>query len=169
MKKIYLLLFTVLTTITLWSQTKTWKGGNGSWIDATNWTPAIIPVTNDSVVFNDGTAGIISNVPAITLKRITVTGNTSITLQSPGSAKLITLDNVAQSTGLLINAGSSLTMGTNVNITLDKVKASIGGVLNINSGRTYDTDKGNSETSVTGTIDNKGAIVSKSNGNRPYI
>ncbi len=161
MKKIYLLFFTALISVALWSQTKTWKGGNGSWIQASSWIPSVVPVANDSIIFNDGATGIITNVPAIILKRITVTANTSITLQGSSGTKLITLDNAAQATGLFIDTGSSLTMGTNINITLDKVKAKIGGLLVITNNRTYDTEKGNSETSVTGTIDNKGEIKSK--------
>ena len=165
MKKFYFLLITVLTTISVWSQTKTWNGGNGSWADATKWSPAVIPVAGDIIVFSDGNAAIITNVPSITLKRITVTGNTTITLQA-AAPKILTLDNVNAATELGINAGSSLTMGSDVDITLDNNStATIAGVLTISTSRIYTTDKGSSETTVTGTIDNKGLIVAKSNGN----
>ena len=159
MKKFYFLLMTVLVSVSLWAQLKTWNGGNGLWTDGSKWVPAGTPVSGSFIVFSDGSTAVISNVPTITLKRITVTGNTGITLQST-AANVLTIDDVKDATEFVIHTGSSLAIGTNVDITLNtKSTANITGVLTINAGRTYSTD-GNSN--VAGTIDNKGVINSKS-------
>jgi hypothetical protein len=160
MKKLYFLLTMILVVTMAWSQTtRTWvPSSGGSWNTGTNWNPVGIPAANDLVVFNTGFSGIVNNVPAsITLGRLTVTNNTNLTLQAT-AVRTLTMA-AGTGTDLVIDAGSALTMGTNINITLaNNATATIDGTLTVNTGRTYDGNQTGNVTTVNGTIQNSGSI-----------
>jgi hypothetical protein len=159
MKKIYFLLITLLVGAAVWAQpTKTWNGGNGSWNVASNWTPAGVPAANSRIVFSDGSTATISNVPVLSINRLTVTGNTNITLRGA----TLTINN-SSSSEFVITDGSSVELSSGVNIRLAAgAKASIAGTLLIGSGRIYNTDNAGSVTTVTptGIIENRGVVNS---------
>ena len=118
---------------------------------------------NGIIVFNAGAAVTITNVPTIQLNRITVTGGTDVILQGAANA-VLTLNNVAGNTEFVIDAGSSLAIGTNVNLILGNGSAAnIAGTFTIDNGRTYDTDNNNTVVASTGIINNFGIINSGNN------
>lgn len=87
--------------------TYTWSGGNGAWTTAANWTPTrTTPDVTDILQFNDGGSWTVTAVPAQTIGRLLVTGNTSINLQA-GAANTLTIAG-GTGTDLDISAGSSL-------------------------------------------------------------
>ncbi|MDP4265040.1 MAG: T9SS type A sorting domain-containing protein [Bacteroidota bacterium] len=162
MKKYYSLLIAVLVTAAAMSQTTyTWQGANNaSWAVSTNWTPTrTTPAANDILQFNDGSTKTVTAVPTQTVGTVVVTANTTVTLQAAAGVTL-TIGNGA-GTDFQVDAGSQLTMGTNVNVTIAaNATASIDGTLTINAGRTYNTNNtGAIVTTVTGTIDNSGTIT----------
>jgi hypothetical protein len=171
MKKVYFLLLTVLLVATGWSQ-KTWIGPatGGDWGLGTNWSGGTIPTAADDVVFDGGISGAITNVADVTIRTLTITGNSTITLSYTGGAPNRTLTisnangngpidfNVTEGSQLIIGGGTSF-----VGIFLaNNAKASIGGTLTINNGKTYNTNSNNNNTTVTGTgvIDNRGNLLS---------
>src|SRR5688500_307951 len=114
MKKFYFILITLLIGMSAWSQTKTWAGGgSGSWTLATNWSPAGVPAANSRIVFDDGNIGLITNVPALNIDRLSVTNGSVVTLRGAS----LTINN-GPGVDLNISTGSSLTLSTNVNMTL---------------------------------------------------
>ncbi len=167
MKKLYFLLMMVLAVATAWSQTtRTWNGGSGAWNVPGNWSTGVIPQAGDRILFNDGSAGTITNVPTLSVSDITISNATEITFQHTSAATL-TITN-GNSTDLNIDANSILTIGNNVNVTLaNNAEASIAGKMIINSGRTFNTDgSGNpnqrptTKVTSTGSIQNNGTVVS---------
>ena len=62
--------------------TYTWNvAGGGSWATATNWTPSrFSPAANDILLINNGGTKTITNVPTQTIGRLTIGGNSTITL-----------------------------------------------------------------------------------------
>lgn len=85
----------------------TWSGGHGDWTIAANWTPArTLPDATDILQFNDGGAWTVTGVPAETIGKLLVSGNTTIHLQA-GTASTLT---IAGDTGtdLDITSGSAL-------------------------------------------------------------
>ncbi|MGK2861983.1 MAG: T9SS type A sorting domain-containing protein [Chitinophagaceae bacterium] len=177
MKKFYFLLMSMMIGVSLWSQTiKTWNGPatGGSWTTNGNWLPAVAPVANDIVVIPTGITGTISAVAGggnITLGGLRIEGNSNITFTNTTNSRTITIANLT-GTDFIIQAGSGLTLtgtGNGVNITLfagsngaNVTTANISGTFTVNSGRTYTTSNSNVNTTVTGTIDNRGSIFSGS-------
>lgn len=146
--------------VTAWSQTRVWNGGNGSWSDATKWTPIGVPVSSDILEFN-GSSATISNVPGISLKGIIIIGG-NIVLNGPGSdAKTLSVGYSNSNTAITIDTGASLAIGNNLTIALaNNSRAAIDGTLIVTSSCNYHTDaSGTTKTIVNGTIRNSGKIV----------
>lgn len=71
------------------SQTYTWSGGaSGSWMVATNWSPNGVPTNSDAVIFNNGTAVTVTNVPSVNLRSIGMSGAGSVTWQAASDVNL---------------------------------------------------------------------------------
>src|SRR5688500_16391919 len=163
MKKVYFLLVILMAAFTGWTQ-KTWDGPatGGSWTTATNWSGDVVPAATEIVHFAFGSTLAISNVPAMSLVGLIVTGNTTVTLSKPagGGNNTLTITNPAVGNDFVIAAGSLLTLGTEINITLSAgAGGSIAGQMNINSGNTY-TTSGVSTVTGTGVIQNSGILTS---------
>ncbi len=168
MKKIYFLLMTLLVAATGWSQkTTSWTGGvNSNWTIAGNWDNGL-PVANDIVVFPTGVSQAIVNVPTITLQGLHIEGNSEITLENTtvGTNRIITVSNGAAVNDFTIEAGSRLTMGTNINITMgagasgNPTRSAIDGELIVNPSRVFTSNNPNSLSTVTGLIQNSGSVV----------
>jgi hypothetical protein len=157
MKQFYFLLIFLLAGVVAWSQQKVWNGGNGSWTDASNWTPAGVPGANSQIIFNDGTAGTITGVPTLTITRLRVLNGTEIILRGTGA---LTINN---SVGIdfVVAAGSSLETG--VNITLGGPSTGqVAGTFTVNADKTFNTNNGGSVTTVTSTgiFINQGTVTS---------
>ena len=168
MKKIYFFLLAILATALIARSQKKWVGPavGGSWAVGGNWSGGVVPGPTDSVVLDGGITGTINNVANVTVRNLTVTDNSNVTLEysAGGPARTLTISNTNGNNllDLTIVAGSQLTIaGTNfTGIALaTNADASIAGTLTINSGRTYNTGGGSSNTSVTGTIDNRGIVT----------
>ena len=119
MKKFYSLFLVLLMMITAQSQKRSWNGGNGSWKDITNWTPAGTPLASDILEFN-AVSGTISNVPTMSLAGLIVTNGANITLTKPaaGGNNTLTITNGAAANDFVVSAGSVLIQGNEINITL---------------------------------------------------
>ncbi len=96
------------TTQAIIITTYTWIGAdNASWTDASNWNPnRSTPESTDILQFNDGAAKTVTSVPAQTIGKLLVTGNTTITLQAGSSGTLTIAGGVDDD--LVIGAGSQL-------------------------------------------------------------
>ena len=160
MKKFYSLFLVLLMMITAQSQKRSWNGGNGSWKDITNWTPAGTPLASDILEFN-AVSGTISNVPDLTFRGIIVSGSNIIMNGAGTDTKTLTIGNTSIKTAFIINAGASLTIGNNLNIALAKnTIASIDGTLIVATNRNYYTNSGGTtKTIVSGVLRNNGGNV----------
>ncbi len=163
MRKNYLLLLIliVLSSATVWSQ-KIWDGPatGGSWALAANWNNNTIPVAGQTVTFDNGVSGAITNVPALSISGLVVSGNSNIILQAPAAVTL-NISNGTVSPDLTIDAGSEVTLGTNVNMTLaNGATATVTGRLNVNANRTYTTTGITTIIARTGILNNAGTVTS---------
>jgi hypothetical protein len=157
------LLFSHLITFTSAQTVYTWNGGNGAWNISTNWSPNGVPTNNDLVRFNNGATQTVSSVNMnITLGEISVTNNTTVTLQHTAN-RTLTIANGA-GTDLQVDAGSSLILGNNVSITLqNSASAIINGLLRVTD-ETFTSDNTGNSTSVGGTIENTGGTIAGAAG-----
>lgn len=161
----------VIFTAAAWSQ-KTWVGPatGGDWGLGTNWSGGTVPTAADDVVFDGGISGAITNVANVTVRTLTVTGNSTITLSYTGGApnRTLTISNTngIGSIDFNITSGSQLIIGGGpsfVGVFLaNDATASIEGTLTVNSGRTYNSNNTGNNTTVTGTgvIENYGNLPS---------
>ena len=101
---------TSASTTALPVNTYTWSGvTNGSWATASNWTPARgIPSITDILQFTNGSTVTVTSVPAETISRLIISGNTKVTLQSSAAVTLVI--NGAPGTDLDIQAGCELNL-----------------------------------------------------------
>ncbi len=162
MKKLYFLILSILISLSGFTQTREWNGGNGNWNDASKWTPVGVPLSTDIVLFSNGSATI-SNVPDISLKGIVVS-QVSIVLNGAGQQPgVLTSGADNPSTAIEIHPGAALTIGNNLDLQLaENSQAAIDGVLIVNTGSRYYSDKGTTTlTSVQGVIRNNGEIISE--------
>lgn len=167
MKKIYILLMTVLVAATGWSKTTTWVGGaNTNWDNPANWDNGV-PAANDIVIFPTDVTSTITRVAqggSLTLQGLLIQGNSSIRLVNT-VARVITIANGAAFTDFGIDGGAQLTLGTNIDLTLasgaagNPTAASINGDLIIEPNRTYDSDNLNVLSNVEGLIQNSGTVL----------
>jgi len=110
--------FTTCTTLTPIPANYTWTGpGQGDWTLPSNWNPSRdIPVINDNLQFTGGTDQTVINVPGQTVGRISVSGNTTVTLISEAGSLLELRGN--EGTGLAVDSGSVLVLSGNKAILL---------------------------------------------------
>jgi hypothetical protein len=163
MKKIYAVTFFLMASLPILAQ-KSWNGGTGSWAVPTNWTPVGVPADNATITFNTGTTFTITNVPTKPLNDITVTGNTQVTLQGVSTIATLTINN-STNDDVTVDAGSTLTIGPNLNMTLgNNAVASIKGTLDIGVNRSFNLGNGQSDVNVTGKIINRGVINTTPSG-----
>jgi hypothetical protein len=89
------------TTYT-WNQT-----GTASWTTDVNWTPTrTTPLADDVLVFNNGAADTVTNVPTQTIAQLSVTGNTTVELVATAPVTLTVAGSAG--TDLAVDAGSAL-------------------------------------------------------------
>jgi hypothetical protein len=158
------------TTGTPTSANYVWIGGTaGTWDTVSNWTPNSQsggPAGADTITFNTGGNVSVSNVPTVSLGRITVSNaGTGVTLipSSGAAANTITLSNAATAlnvaTGTVFNITGNTTTPTTLTVAFSGIgnTATIAGTTNLlNSGvETANTACGNynatnSTTSVSG-------------------
>ncbi|HVM59820.1 MAG TPA: HYR domain-containing protein [Verrucomicrobiae bacterium] len=85
-----------------WNQT-----GSADWTTAANWTPArTTPATDDVLLFNNGANTTVSSVPAQTIGKLQVSGNTTVNLQA-GAVNTLTIA-AAAADALTVASGSQL-------------------------------------------------------------
>src|SRR5689334_2439979 len=93
--------------------TYTWNGGaSAAWTNAASWSPARnSPATSDVLQFTGGGTTTATSVPTQTIGQLTVSNNTTLTLQQVSNATLT----IAGGSGvdLSVAAGSSLSAGPN--------------------------------------------------------
>lgn len=150
-------------------QDYTWTGADGaSWNVSTNWNPErTAPGPNDRLLFNSGGTITINDVQGQSMLGFRVTNNTSLTLNSGSAVTLTINDRSASITELVIESGSSLTLGPNVRMRLwsQGAAADISGTLVISGGTSYSSNRPNVSTRVWGTVINQGAV----NGGRDFL
>lgn len=167
-KNIFFCLLSLLFTSVLFAGTSTWiASGGGSWTDAANWD--MQPVNGDLVVFNLSSGGTvtITDVPTITLEKLTVNNTGSTTLVLTGTtAVTISIDDPANDVAtndIIVAATALLTIGTNVTLTTvgSDIRGSISGTLNIGSGGTLNMASTEAILAGTGTFNNNsgGTII----------
>jgi hypothetical protein len=165
MKRILLLVMTMIAAVAGWSQTTyTWnKPAGGAWNATTNWSPTrTAPAANDVLVISTGTSMTITSFPAggQTVGKLSITNNST-------NNTVVTLTG---STGDLVISG-----GTGVDFTIDAgselhytgditvnsgATGTISGLLEVASGRTLDVNNGTGNATVTstGVIQNSGTV-----------
>ncbi|MCW3070353.1 MAG: Fibronectin type domain protein [Bacteroidetes bacterium] len=144
--------------------TYTWIGVTGaSWAVSTNWSPArTTPAATDIVLFNSGTALNVTAVPAQTIRSLTVTANSNITLTGAAGALTLSVNGPTLSNNLVIDAGSTLQLtsaGTTLTLnflTTANQRGQIDGTLQLNTKGLFNTS-GIGTTLVT--VGSGGAIV----------
>src|SRR5664280_1270278 len=130
-----IILLTFLSSLSF-AATKTWAlSGAGAWNVGANWSGGTVPLAGDDVIINLTAAGIISNVPTISLNSVSIGGTANVTFTS-AAGSTITINNIDATVALNIIAGRSLTLGagtaaTAVNLTFQSVTTatSISGTL----------------------------------------
>lgn len=131
-----------LSLTTAFSQTTyEWTGSAGTaWNNSANWNPArTTPLPSDLLVFNLGGSITVTNVVAENISGLVITNSSDVNL-SGASAVTLSIRNGAATNDLHVNAGSSLTSGTNVSITMlsaSNAKVDTGGTFTVSSGRTF--------------------------------
>ena len=165
MKRFFLLfsLFFLMAQLS-WATTYTWTGNSSTnWATSANWSPSTgyPSSTSDIAQFNSGATITVNLTSSYTTGQLIISNNTNLTLTGSSSTRTLTVGN-SSATGedLAINAGSSLTISTNVNLTMaNSSTGNIAGILTINSSRTFDTDNTSVITTVTGSIINAGTVA----------
>jgi hypothetical protein len=116
----------IASTTTTFAITYTWRvTTGGSWAVATNWTPTGIPANGDDVIINSNQSADITEVPAITLRNMTVSGN--CTLSASFNGNLLTITGT-----FTITAGTTLTMGTTLQRIAFSLPVGATGIVNGN-------------------------------------
>lgn len=144
--------------------TYTWTGASGaSWAVSTNWSPnRVTPAATDIILFNSGTTLTVTAVPTQTIRSLTVTNNTSITLTGATGILTLSINGPTLANNLLIDAGSTLQLtsaGTTLTLrflTTASQKGQIDGTLQLNTKGLFNAS-GISTTRVT--VGSGGAIV----------
>jgi len=160
MNKLYPLLVILLSTMTAWSQTRSWNGGNGDWNDKSKWTPVGLPAQTDILEFN-GISGTVTNVPSMAFRGIFIAGSDIVLNGSANGTKTLTIGFSSSDAGIVIDPDASLTIGNNLNIVLTKSAfAAIDGTLIVTSNSQYQTNaEATTKTIVNGIIRNNGGTV----------
>ena len=147
--------------------TRTWTGGTSTdWNNTANWSGSTLPATDDDVEVDTVTTNkypVINATPPVTVKKITIKGMATVTLQS-GTLTLTELD--CQGSGKYLGNGSSNNgTGTTKFTGAAKFKTSNNntsfGKLEIDSGTTLtvDTTSSSVEFNVTKDCKNEGTLA----------
>ncbi len=169
MKKFYSLLLAALCINSLvQAQTKTWNGpALGSWNVAGNWTPAGVPAATDVVIFNNGAANEVTDVPGGTIRGLQVIDNSTVTLVAAANI-VITIsgpggtDNLLVETGsaLILNAdGNSLAMGLSRSSAPGQSQGLVNGTIVVGANSTLELNSTNTSSTIFGRIENTGGTV----------
>ena len=160
MKKFYSLIIILLTTVTAWSQIRSWNGGNGDWNDKSKWTPFGVPTETDILEFN-GISGTVSNVPSISFRGLIISGGDIVLNGASGNTKTLTIGYTTSDASIAIQADANLTIGNNLDIVLAKnALAAVDGTLIVATNRQYYTNAGgDTKTIVNGVIRNNGGTI----------
>jgi hypothetical protein len=121
--------------------TYTWIGATGaSWAVSTNWSPTrTTPATTDIILFNSGTVLNVTAVPAQTIRSLTVTNNSNITLTGAAGTFTLSINGPSLSNNLQIDAGSTLQLtsaGTTLTLNFSGTasqRGQIDGTLQLNT------------------------------------
>lgn len=141
----------------------TWIGGaSSSWTIASNWNPTrTTPQSTDVLTINNPTTVNCSNFPGESIAKLIISGNCSASITSSSAQTLTITSNNGATNDLIIDAGSNLTLSSQVNTTLGaNTTADISGTLTVNGNQTYNTDASGAVTTVSGTIINSGTVTS---------
>lgn len=172
MCKIVLLVSFKLLVLTAFSATKIWTGGNGNWNNASNWTPAGVPIAGDDVIFNTSVVVSIDISSPISINSLHFINNSSVLFETSSTRNFRLSSTSIVNPAFLIEAGSTFTLdGTNAgtnNSTIELyhgvgVIGQVYGTLNIsctggaNDGPSLDTYNSVTEYGVL-TVYNGGAI-----------
>lgn len=169
MKKFYFLLLAALCLSSfVQAQTKTWNGpALGSWNVAGNWSPAGVPAATDVVIFNNGAANQVTDVPGGNIRGLQVIDNSTVTLVAAANI-VITIsgpggsDNLLVETGsaLILNAdGNTLAMGLSRSAAPGNSQGLINGTVVVGANSTLELDNNNTSSTVNGRIENTGGTV----------
>ncbi|RZK46882.1 MAG: hypothetical protein EOO94_01855, partial [Pedobacter sp.] len=168
MNKIYALLLILMTTVTGWSQTRSWNGGNGSWTDASKWTPIGVPLDTDSIEIKN-VSGTIFNVPDLACKSIYIFSGNVILNGRDGQTKTMTAGDGNTHIALFIEAGASLTIGQHLDIALGTSgRALIDGTLIVTRDRHFVATAAGAKTEVLGLIRNEEGHISSTEGSLEF-
>lgn len=139
MKRFLVSVLLLTITYSSFSAIKTWIGAFGNnWNNAANWSPAGVPIAGDDIIINISGAILIDAASPIALNSIAVTSNSNVIFDCPDTKNFRLSSTSSITPGLLVQAGSSLTLdgsnpGTNnssFNLTYgDGVIGSIYGTL----------------------------------------
>ena len=160
MKKLYPLIIILLMTVTTWSQTRSWNGGNGDWNDKSKWTPFGVPTETDILEFN-GISATVSNVPDMAFKGLIISGGDIVLNGASGNSKSLTIGYASSDASIAIHADANLTIGNNLDIVLTKnAFAAVDGTLIVAANRRYYTNAGgDTKTIVNGVVRNNGGTI----------
>lgn len=91
--------------------TYTWNvNGNGDWRNADNWMPnRTTASTADILVFNNGAANTITNVPTETIGSLQISNNTIVNFQ-PSIASTLSINNGILGNDIIVSSGSQLNL-----------------------------------------------------------
>ena len=133
-KTLFPLLFLLILSFNTQAQTSIWVGGNsGSYIEPLNWSPSGIPVTADTVVFDNGIDVNITDVPNdMVLAGLRISPNFS-TNPTNVYFNFVSTGNSINLNALIIGVGCSLAYVDPANITVNDFANFNGGTLNINT------------------------------------
>lgn len=141
MKSLFLITLSLLLffNISKAQSTYVWNTSDGSWVSTTNWLPPRnTPAVDDILIFNSGATHIVTDVPTQIIGALTLTNNTSVSLQATATSKTLTIGN-ALINYLTVETGSLLEILNNSGILLNisintGSQASIGGSVVMHSG-----------------------------------
>lgn len=105
------LLLAFFATQNSWAATKTWIGGTADWNTGANWSPAVVPTTDDDAIIPTGftitTSGVV-NAKTISISGTSTLTITQITNIATAAIGGITLNNTSS---LIVNAAVAVTIG----------------------------------------------------------
>ncbi|MBI4930074.1 MAG: T9SS type A sorting domain-containing protein [Bacteroidetes bacterium] len=145
--KIFLSLFFIFTGEAFSQTTYTWTGVSGaSWAVSTNWSPArAAPAANDVILFNSGTTLNVTAVPTETIRSLTVTSSSNITLTGAVGALTLSINGPTLINNLVIDVSSTLQLtsaGTTLTLnflTTASQRGQIDGTLQLNTKGLFNT------------------------------
>lgn len=115
MKKLSSFLFIVFSFVNTFAQTTyTWTGSvDNDWQEPNNWNPSRnTPATSDIIVFNNGNNITVENIPSQTIRGLSVTDATAVTLEAVSSSSTtLSINGPSNTNNLFVESGAALTMG----------------------------------------------------------